>query len=113
MKGLLQEFVDNALNFSSSYSQSKVGLVVQILDALTQFQDDQFTKHIRGIYHLLVALMISDRKEIRAALQAVFVRVGTLFDISEIELKLPPSSTVETLDYNDKPPNPATGKKQN
>ena len=56
-------------------------------------------------------MMISDRREIRAALQAVFVRVGTIFTISEIELKLPPSTTLETLDYSEKPLNPATGKK--
>lgn len=41
MTTLLSEFVDTALNFSSSYSQSKVGLVVQVLEALTQFEDEQ------------------------------------------------------------------------
>merc|ERR1711879_636933 len=71
-----EEFIQTALNSSSPYSQSKVGLMVQILQGILQFDESQFGKHVPLLYRHLVGLMLSERKEIRSALQPIFERIG-------------------------------------
>jgi brefeldin A-inhibited guanine nucleotide-exchange protein len=71
-----EEFIQTALNSSSPYSQSKVGIMVQILQGILQFDEGQFEKHVPLLYRTFVGLMLSERKEIRAALQPIFERIG-------------------------------------
>ena len=75
------EFVATALNSSSPYSQSKVALIVQILQAALHFDAGQFAEHAPRLYGQWVRLVASDRKEIRAALQPLFDRVGRVFGV--------------------------------
>ncbi|KAL6077477.1 Brefeldin A-inhibited guanine nucleotide-exchange protein 1 [Balamuthia mandrillaris] len=74
----IQEFRDTALNSSSSYAHAKVGLVVQFLEGLLRLGDEQFDRFLPIFYQLLVELLISDRQEIRRALQPILLRVGTM-----------------------------------
>ncbi len=41
MSSFLEEYISTSLNSSSSYSQSKIGLVVQILQGIALFTDQQ------------------------------------------------------------------------
>eukprot|EP00005_Dracoamoeba_jomungandri_P009246 CAMPEP_0174272842 /NCGR_PEP_ID=MMETSP0439-20130205/52542_1 /TAXON_ID=0 /ORGANISM="Stereomyxa ramosa, Strain Chinc5" /LENGTH=1663 /DNA_ID=CAMNT_0015363635 /DNA_START=248 /DNA_END=5239 /DNA_ORIENTATION=- len=80
----LGEFLQTAINSSSSYSRQKVELVVQILRGLAGFTSEQFLRHIAEYYDILVGLMASDSKAIRAELQVLFTKIGQLHDISKV-----------------------------
>jgi hypothetical protein len=58
-------------------------VVVSILQALVNFDNNDFKKHISLFYHELVGLMSNDLPtEIRLPLQTLFSRVGFLFSIA-------------------------------
>lgn len=90
-----EEFIQTALNSSSPYSQSKVGLMVQILQGILQFDESQFGKHVPLLYRHFVGLMLSERKEIRSALQPIFERIGLAHGLITAAVPSSPSPATE------------------
>jgi len=87
----LEKFIQTALNSSSPYSQSKVSIVVQILDSILEFNDQQFAKLVPILYKQYAALIPSEMKDIHTSLKHIFERIGQVYHLTEPTPSIPSS----------------------